>query len=120
MTAYTTKFAAKRAAEKAIKAGTAPGIDYYVASISGSRFEIVWKNGVPVEVVGAKPNRKHRTPTTVEHAAIDEPVAPKAKRARQVKPAEAEAPKPPRSTSPKSLHRYRDLAMTALRARAKK
>ena len=25
---------------------------------------------------------------------------------------------PPRSTSPKVLHRYRDLAMTALRARA--
>jgi hypothetical protein len=44
---FSTRSNAKRAAEKAIFAGTAPSIDYRIATVhKDGRFEIVWKTGL--------------------------------------------------------------------------
>jgi hypothetical protein len=43
-TTFSSRSNAKRAAEKAIEAGTAPSIDYGIKQHASGRFEIVWKD----------------------------------------------------------------------------
>ena len=45
-TTFSTRSNAKRAAEKAIDAGTAPSIDYGFRAHEDGRTEIVWKSGL--------------------------------------------------------------------------
>lgn len=153
MTSYTTKFAAKRAAEKMIAAGKASAADYGFRQTADGRFEINWKKAAPA---AKAPTERAAQPAKSNGAGA----APKASRVTAKAAVAREAAEkgilpippdfsaathkpyrgrlaelqllaergdltglkkvemiPPRSSSPKALHRYRDLAMIALKAR---
>jgi hypothetical protein len=51
---FSHRHNAKRAAEKAIRDGTAPSINYGIKPLDNGRFDIVWKNAPTVDEVDAE------------------------------------------------------------------